>query len=304
MSDRVFYATREVISQFKDAVRKEGPLSAIQSAINHLVVSRRLRLFAQYRDFFRDRKGLEIGGPSQIFRSGQVIPIYPIASRVDNCNYSEVTVWSEIQKREESQHPRNLGMTYVCEGSRLDFANDESYDFVLSSHTLEHMANPIAALMEWRRILRYGGVLLLCVPHKSATFDHKRSVTSIEHMIEDYKSGTGEDDLAHLPEILQLHDLSLDREAGSFEEFRSRSENNSANRCLHHHTFVTESVVKLIDHAGLRILDIATYPPSSIIVLSEKSRQDSDFIHKSNEQFLQKGASWRGRSDFSIDRKA
>jgi len=287
-----------------DAVRKEGPLSAMRSTINHLVVSRRLRLFSQYRDFFRDKKGLEIGGPSQIFRSGQAIPIYPIANRVDNCNYSEVTVWSEIQKREISQHLRNPGMNFICEGSRLDFANDESYDFVLSSHTLEHMANPVAALMEWRRILRYGGVLLLCVPHKSATFDHKRSVTSIEHMIKDYESETGEDDLTHLPEILQLHDLSLDHEAGSLGEFRSRSENNSANRCLHHHTFVTESIMKLIDYVGLGILDIVTYPPSSIIVLSERSPQDSDFIHKSNEQFLHRGAGWRGRSIFSTDRES
>ena len=41
---------------------------------------------------------------------------------------------------------------------------DESYDFVYSSHCLEHMPEVQLALTNWVRILRPGGILYLVVP--------------------------------------------------------------------------------------------------------------------------------------------
>jgi SAM-dependent methyltransferase len=43
-------------------------------------------------------------------------------------------------------------------------APDASYDFALASHVLEHLPNPAAALLEWRRVLKPGGRLLLFMP--------------------------------------------------------------------------------------------------------------------------------------------
>jgi SAM-dependent methyltransferase len=39
------------------------------------------------------------------------------------------------------------------------------FDFVFSSHCLEHLANPIAALEHWIARLKVGGVLFLYLPH-------------------------------------------------------------------------------------------------------------------------------------------
>lgn len=39
------------------------------------------------------------------------------------------------------------------------------YDFVFSSHCLEHLSNPIEALEHWRDRLRRGGTLFLYLPH-------------------------------------------------------------------------------------------------------------------------------------------
>ena len=41
---------------------------------------------------------------------------------------------------------------------------NESFDFVYSSHTLEHMADPRIALENWWRVLKRGGYLILYVP--------------------------------------------------------------------------------------------------------------------------------------------
>ena len=43
---------------------------------------------------------------------------------------------------------------------------DESFDFVYSSHTLEHLPDPVSALQNWWRIIRPGGYLLLYIPHR------------------------------------------------------------------------------------------------------------------------------------------
>ncbi len=39
------------------------------------------------------------------------------------------------------------------------------YDFIFSSHCLEHLENPIAALKHWKGRIKAGGVLFLYLPH-------------------------------------------------------------------------------------------------------------------------------------------
>lgn len=44
------------------------------------------------------------------------------------------------------------------------------YDFVFSSHCLEHLSNPVQALEHWRDRLRDGGTLFLYLPHPDMTY--------------------------------------------------------------------------------------------------------------------------------------
>ena len=57
----------------------------------------------------------------------------------------------------------------------------------------------------------------------------------ISHILSDYQNEVDEHDMTHFEEILEKHDLSLDKEAGTFEQFKSRGFDNYRNRCLHHH---------------------------------------------------------------------
>jgi ubiquinone/menaquinone biosynthesis C-methylase UbiE len=44
----------------------------------------------------------------------------------------------------------------VAWGDRLPFTN-ESVDFVINSHVLEHFFDPIKAIQEWLRVVKKGG---------------------------------------------------------------------------------------------------------------------------------------------------
>ena len=54
---------------------------------------------------------------------------------------------------------------------------DEQFDFVYSSHTLEHMPNPSTALKNWFRVLKKGGYLILYIPHRDL-YEKKRTLPS------------------------------------------------------------------------------------------------------------------------------
>jgi len=44
------------------------------------------------------------------------------------------------------------------------------FDYVFSSHCLEHLVNPVAALEHWKSRLNVGGVLFLYLPHPDMTY--------------------------------------------------------------------------------------------------------------------------------------
>jgi len=54
---------------------------------------------------------------------------------------------------------------------------DASFDFVYSSHTLEHMVNPGIALRNWWRVLKPGGYLILYIPHRDL-YEKKKTLPS------------------------------------------------------------------------------------------------------------------------------
>ncbi len=59
----------------------------------------------------------------------------------------------------------------------LKSLGDESFDFVYSSHLLEHMVEPELALRNWWRVLKPGGYLILYLPHRDL-YEKKRDLPS------------------------------------------------------------------------------------------------------------------------------
>lgn len=54
-----------------------------------------------------------------------------------------------------------------CDGMKLP---DRQYDFLFSSHALEHLDDAVGALLHWKSRLKPGGVLLLYLPSKAMRY--------------------------------------------------------------------------------------------------------------------------------------
>jgi SAM-dependent methyltransferase len=55
---------------------------------------------------------------------------------------------------------------YICDVSKegLSFTKNETYDFIIYSHILEHVANPFFIINDAFRVLKFGGVLYISIP--------------------------------------------------------------------------------------------------------------------------------------------
>ena len=140
-----------------------------------------------------------------------------------NVDYTDDT--DTIYKREERRLAgTTLPVDVVARGDVLPFA-DGSLDYVLSSHVLEHFIDPLAALIEWQRVLRPGGILFAIVPHRDRTFDRDRPRTSLRELI-DRHAGR----------------ITLPAEVDEYEE--------------HHSVWITDDVMSAVEYLGFGILAV------------------------------------------------
>jgi SAM-dependent methyltransferase len=224
-------------------------------------------------DNFKGKHGLEIGGPSSIFRDDNILPLYSIINGLDGCNFNINTLWEGNISAglNYNYYKDKIGYQYICDVVNLSPINNDEYDFVLCSHVLEHVANPLKAMAEMLRVLKNNGSLLLVLPDKEKTFDHHREVTDLSHLIDDFNNNIREDDLTHLEETLKFHDLRLDPAAGTYEKFKKRSLDNYNNRALHQHIFDINIIVAMINYFNMELITINKALPFNIIVLAEKT---------------------------------
>jgi SAM-dependent methyltransferase len=69
----------------------------------------------------------------------------------------------------------------------LDEIEDNSFDFVFSSNTLEHTPNPINSLYDQIRITKENGIIYCVIPNKKYTYDKLRKSTDVNYLIEKYE---------------------------------------------------------------------------------------------------------------------
>lgn len=115
--------------------------------------------------------GLEIGASAH----------NPFGLDTKNVDIADEFNKSTYKKRELQISGDVAPIDIVAPGDKLPVA-DGSVDFVISSHVLEHFVDPIAALVEWYRVVRPGGYVYLIAPHMERTFDRDRERTTLAQL--------------------------------------------------------------------------------------------------------------------------
>lgn len=226
---------------------------SVTSLVRRLLLQLRSKVknYMIYTSATSNLSGIEVGGPSGIFK--YKLPVYKSCLNLSFANFANETIWEGKLLGSCNYYEDKVGKQYIAEASDLSIFSDKQFDFLLSSNCLEHIANPIKAMSEWKRIV--SGKIILLVPRKDFNFDHKRPITLFDHLLEDFNNDVDESDLTHVNEIISLHDLERDLPAGSLEQFHQRSLKNYNNRCLHHHVFDNELVRQICDYLDMSIVE-------------------------------------------------
>jgi SAM-dependent methyltransferase len=125
-------------------------------------------------------EGIEIGGLNY------PLPVRPgVKVRyVDRISADEhMNVLAELNRRELVQ------VDIIDDGETLATIADNSQDFVVANHFIEHTRNPILAIRNAVRVLKKDGIFFMAMPDKRYTFDIGRRITTAEHLLKDYQEG-------------------------------------------------------------------------------------------------------------------
>ena len=259
-------------SSLTAAWRSQGTRGSLKVALD-MVTGARSLLADEVVSVATGARAIEIGGPSRCFRRRGILPVYPAVGSLDIVNFSSTTIWegSIAEGGPFAPEGKVLGVQYLREATDLAGIGDHAYDVVFSSHCLEHSANALRALKEWRRICVPDGYLCLVLPHRDGTFDWRRPVTSMEHYRSDEERDVGEDDDTHFEEIIALHDVQRDSGVASREELERRVADNVATRSAHHHVLDLRSAVTLVGESGWTPLAAEARRPYDIVVLARNA---------------------------------
>lgn len=197
----------------------------------------------------KDKSGIEFGGPTELFSSPQYgMHLYPHVhldgGNIIKNNYFQTNLGSNFLYGEKIGRQYDVDCTNEDQLKKL-----KKYDFVVTSHAIEHFANPIHTLKLWEKyILKSGSYILTIIPDYQYCFDRNRPLTTIDHLIADYIEDVGEGDKTHIEEQKELHDWSY----GGHPQFYDLCEINDLTRVVHHHTFDIELVEELFAYCGFK----------------------------------------------------
>lgn len=215
----------------------------------------RVKNIFKISNFFYKKVILELGGPSRFFYKN--IPIYQLASRVDcvNFDYQTLRDGKIIPGCNKYNYYKNKkGNQFVQDATVLDQIDDDSYDLIISSNCLEHIANPIKALLEWKRVLKKNAYLIIVLPNPKKTGDKSRNVTKFNHILGDFNKNITEKDKTHINEVIKKSAFTIDKICPDKETFIKLVNENYKYRILHHHVFDLNLIEEIASYLKISLI--------------------------------------------------
>jgi SAM-dependent methyltransferase len=186
---------------------------------------------------------------------------FPIVNPETKITYIDKLTKAELieQYPEIKNHAAIPETDFVENGETLYSIPDAQYDFLISSHQLEHCEIPLAAIEHQLRVVKKGGYLFYAVPDKRFTFDKDRPVTSLEHLKYEYqllklnqKEDLNADLLDHYVEYL----LNVDKIEPLEIRTEIAKERISKGFDVHYHCWDSVSLLKVFTYMSDSNFDI------------------------------------------------
>lgn len=103
----------------------------------------------------------------------------------------------------------------VANGDDLPF-KDETLDYVISSHVIEHFFDPVKTIKEWLRVVKKGGYIFIIAPTKKDLPSETRPCTKLGEIIARHEGRMTKDEVnfegGH--GVSAVSQLQIDREHG------------------------------------------------------------------------------------------
>lgn len=135
---------------------------------------------------FCQGRGLELGASAHNpFNLPGALNVAPFSNDPAHPDYQDYVFFIEHQKELCGAY---VEVDIAAEAHAIPLP-DNSQDYILSSHVVEHLPNPIAAFLEWNRLLKPGGIVFMIFPKRDAlSFDATRPITPLQEFIDDYQN--------------------------------------------------------------------------------------------------------------------
>ncbi len=130
----------------------------------------------------------------------------------------------------------------ITDGETLDTVEDQSQDFVVANHFLEHCQNPLLAVENMLRVLRRNGILYMAIPDKRYSHDVDRPVTPYEHLVKDYTEGFAGSRKQHYEEWVRY----VDKVTDEFEAAQRVKHLMKTGYSIHFHVWTQVEMIELI----------------------------------------------------------
>lgn len=106
--------------------------------------------------------------------------------------------WNKLYNENKRLHvDRKLWSTYMIGEAFPLPVEDDSQDFIFSSHVFEHLANPLGHLEHWHTKLHAGGLVVGIVPDVGGSKDYVFEPCPVKVLLDEYASKDMQPQLSH-----------------------------------------------------------------------------------------------------------
>jgi SAM-dependent methyltransferase len=196
----------------------------------------------------------------------------PVSSNTQVRYVDCLPIESLVKRYPELDGSKFIRIDIIDDGEFLSQIPDNSEDFIIGNHFIEHCENPLGTLRNHLKKIKPGGFLYYSIPDKDLTFDNVRPLTEFDHLVSDDLNGPSVSRKDHFFEWVYLLEGERDEER---VEARAKVLMDT-HFSIHFHVWDKETIFQCLFKSyeylnrTFRVLHFEQYGIEVIIILQKK----------------------------------